>query len=79
MLPCALVKYLVNRMAYNESTAWFRVQHCLKPLTPICRFGVVLPDLFFLDIVWLFFQEMSVVYVYGYGNFAILVQPETFS
>jgi len=32
MLPCALAKYLVNRMAYDESTAWFRVQHCLKPL-----------------------------------------------
>ena len=32
VLPCALVKYLVNRMAYDESTAWFRVQHWLKPL-----------------------------------------------
>jgi len=32
VLPCALVKYLVNRMAYDESTAWFHVQHCLKPL-----------------------------------------------
>jgi len=29
-----LVKYLVNRMAYDESTAWFHVQHCLKPLRP---------------------------------------------
>jgi len=27
-----LVKYLVYRIAYDESTAWFRVQHCLKPL-----------------------------------------------
>jgi len=34
VLPCALVKYLVNRMAYDENTAWFRVQHCLKPLRP---------------------------------------------
>jgi len=32
VLPCALIKYLVNRMAYDESTAWFHVQHCLKPL-----------------------------------------------
>ena len=31
VLPCALVKYLVYRMAYDESTAWFRVLHCLKP------------------------------------------------
>ena len=35
MLPCALVKYLVYRMAYDESTAWFRVLHCLKLLRPI--------------------------------------------
>jgi len=34
VLPCALAKYPVNRMAYDESTAWFRVQHCLKPLRP---------------------------------------------
>ena len=34
-VPCALVKYLVNRMAYDESTAWFRVQHGLKPLRPL--------------------------------------------
>ena len=34
MLPCALANYLLNRMAYAESTAWFRVQHCLKPLRP---------------------------------------------
>jgi len=34
-IPCALVKYLLNRMAYDESTAWFRVQHCLKPLRPL--------------------------------------------
>jgi len=34
VLPCALVKYLVYRMAYDESTAWFHVQHCLKPLRP---------------------------------------------
>ena len=33
MLPCALANYLVNRMAYDESTVWFRVQHCLKPLS----------------------------------------------
>jgi len=33
-LPCALVKYLVNRMAYDKSAAWFCVQHCLKPLRP---------------------------------------------
>jgi len=32
VLPRALVKYLVNHMAYDESTAWFRVQHCLKPI-----------------------------------------------
>ena len=37
MLPCALVKYLVYRMAYDESTAWFRVQHCLKPLRPFAK------------------------------------------
>jgi len=30
-----LVKYLVYRMAYDESTAWFRVLHCLKLLRPI--------------------------------------------
>jgi len=35
VLPCALANYLVNRMAYDESTAWFRVQHCLKPLRPL--------------------------------------------
>jgi len=29
-----LANYLVNRMAYDESTAWFHVQHCLKPLRP---------------------------------------------
>ena len=29
VLPCALVKYLVNRMACNESTVWFCVQHWL--------------------------------------------------
>ena len=34
-LPCALLKYLFNRMANDESTAWFRVQHCLKPLRPL--------------------------------------------
>jgi len=32
-----LVKYLVYRMAYDESTAWFRVQHCLKPLRPFAK------------------------------------------
>jgi len=35
VLPCALVKFIANRMAYDESTAWFRVQHCLKPLRPL--------------------------------------------
>jgi len=25
---CILANYLVNRMAYDESTAWFRVKHC---------------------------------------------------
>ena len=34
VLPCAVVKYLFNRTAYDENTAWFRVQHCLKPLWP---------------------------------------------
>jgi len=24
-------------MAYDESTAWFRVQHCLKPLRPLAK------------------------------------------
>ena len=38
---CALVKYLVNRIAYDESTAWFRVQHFLKPPQPhiTCKLG----------------------------------------
>jgi len=35
VLPCALVKYIANRMADDDSTAWFRVQHCLKPLRPL--------------------------------------------
>ena len=35
VLPCALVKYLANRMTYDESTAGFRVQHCFKPLRPL--------------------------------------------
>ena len=39
VLPCALVKYLVNRMAYDERE--YRVvscstfKHCLKPLRPV--------------------------------------------
>jgi len=37
VLPCALANYLVNRVAYDESTAWFRVQHCLKPLRPLLK------------------------------------------
>ena len=24
-------------MTYDESTAWFRVQHCLKPLRPLIK------------------------------------------
>ena len=30
-LCCALVKYFVYRMAYDESTVWFCVLYCLKP------------------------------------------------
>ena len=32
VLPCALVKYLVSRIAYDESTAWCHVPHYLKSL-----------------------------------------------
>ena len=32
VLPCALVKYLVNRTAHDGSTAWYYVSHCLKPV-----------------------------------------------
>ena len=35
MLPCTLVKYLVNCTAYEE-TAWCYVPHCLKPLRYFC-------------------------------------------
>jgi len=31
VLPCALVKYIVSHIAYDKSTAWCHVPHCLKP------------------------------------------------
>jgi len=32
-LNCAVVNYLVNRTAYDETTAWCYVPHRLKPLS----------------------------------------------
>jgi len=36
VVQCYLVHWLhlVKHMGYDESTAWFHVQHCLKPLRP---------------------------------------------
>ena len=55
VLPCALVKYLVNRTAYDESTAWFRVQHCLKPLRPLAKKNKKNSILACVCFFWLFF------------------------
>ena len=60
-----LVKCLVNRMAYDESIAWFRVQHYLKPVLK-CPATELIKNFTFhvystvwlcLHMVWLFFSK----------------------